>query len=48
MIIAVVGFGLLGLPRGVFSGLAAVGWISAYIVAAHSGGATGGPVEKSG
>jgi hypothetical protein len=43
MTIAAVGFGPLGLPRGAFSGSAAVGCNSAYIVAAGSGGAPGGP-----
>jgi hypothetical protein len=45
MTIAVVGFGPLGLLRGEFSESAAVGWNSAYIVAAGSGGAPGGLVE---
>jgi len=47
MMIAAVGFGPLGLPRGVFSGPAAVGWNSVYIVVARSGATPGGPVEKA-
>ena len=46
MTVAAVEFGPLGLPWGVFSGFAAVGWNSAYIVATRRGGAPGGPIEK--
>ena len=46
MTVAAVGFGPLGLPRGAFSGSAAVGWNSALIVVAGGGESPGGPVEK--
>ena len=46
MTVAALEFGPLGLPWGVFSGFAAVGWNSAYIVATRRGGAPGGPIEK--
>jgi hypothetical protein len=47
MTIAAVKLGLLGLPRGVFSGPAAVVWNSVYIVAACGGGTPGGLVKKT-
>ncbi|MGD2037738.1 MAG: hypothetical protein PVH28_07640 [Desulfobacterales bacterium] len=43
MMIATVGFGLLGLPGNALSGSAAVVRNSAYIVAARSGATPGGP-----
>jgi hypothetical protein len=43
-----VGFSPLGLPRGEFSGPAAVVWNSVYIVAACGGGTPGGLVKKIG
>jgi hypothetical protein len=48
MMIAAVAIGPLGLPPGEFSGPAAVDKNSEYIVAAGSGGAPSGPVEKRG
>ena len=47
MTIAAVGFGSLGLPRGEFSGPAAVVWNSVYIVAACGGGTSGGLVKET-
>ena len=46
MMSAAVVIGSLGLPRGEFSGSAAVAWNSAYVVAAGGGRAPCGPGEK--
>jgi hypothetical protein len=48
MMIAAVGFDSLGLSWGALSESAAVGWNSAFIVAALSGITPGGPIEKRG
>jgi hypothetical protein len=47
MTIAAVGFDPLGLPRGGFSGPAAVVWNSVYIVAACGSATPGGLVKET-